>query len=64
MSTHLAILSRAGLVSAGRHSRSIVYRAELTAVHALATFLLEDCCNGQPGLCAPLPADLSGACCG
>ena len=28
MSTHLGILSRAGLIRASRHSRSIVYRAQ------------------------------------
>ena len=31
MSAHLAVLARAGLVSAERHSRSIVYRAEVAA---------------------------------
>ena len=32
MSSHLAILSRAGLVTAQRFSRSIVYRADLKAL--------------------------------
>ena len=36
----------------------------------LVLFLLKDCCNGQPELCAPLIDDISktcstpGACCG
>ena len=34
MSSHLAILSRAGLVTARRISRSIVYRADLKAFQA------------------------------
>jgi DNA-binding transcriptional ArsR family regulator len=70
MSTHLAILARAGLISVERHSRSMIYRVELDAVRRLVLFLLKDCCNGQPELCAPLIADISkscstsGACCG
>jgi DNA-binding transcriptional ArsR family regulator len=62
MSTHLAILARAGLIEAERHSRSIVYRARLGAVRALAGYLLKDCCGGRPEICAPLIADLSPCC--
>jgi len=53
MSSHLAILSRAGLVSAQRFSRSIVYRADLTQFGSVVQFLLEDCCAGRADLCAP-----------
>ena len=35
MSSHLSILSRAGLVSAQRFSRSIVYRADLARLQAV-----------------------------
>ena len=63
MSTHLAILSRSGLISVTRHSRSMIYRAELAAVRQLVLFLLNDCCNGQPALCAPLIGDISKSCC-
>ena len=69
MSTHLAILSRAGLVTVERHSRSMIYRVDLATVRKLVLFLLKDCCNGQPELCAPLIEDISktcstpGACC-
>jgi Predicted transcriptional regulator len=42
MSTHLAILSRAGLVEAERQSRSIIYRAKLDAVRALTGVLVND----------------------
>lgn len=62
MSTHLAILTRAGLIDADRQSRSIVYRARLDAVRSLAGFLVKDCCGGRPELCAPLIADLSPCC--
>ena len=53
MSSHLAILARAGLVIGARHGRSIVYRAALTHLGGLVEFLLQDCCGGQAGLCQP-----------
>ena len=62
MSTHLAILSRAGLIEARRQSRSIIYRARLEAVRALAGYLVKDCCGGHPEICAPLIAELSPCC--
>jgi DNA-binding transcriptional ArsR family regulator len=52
LSTHLATLSRAGLVRSERRSRLIVYRAELKAVQGLASFLLKDCCAGHPEVAA------------
>jgi len=54
MSSHLAILSRAGLVTAQRFSRSIVYRADLAAFKAVVLFMLRDCCGGRPEICGPL----------
>ena len=62
MSSHLSILSRAGLVSAQRFSRSIVYRAELTRLQAVVLFMLRDCCDGRPEICAPLIEDLAPCC--
>lgn len=62
MSTHLAILHRAGLVSSAKHSRSITYRVELEAVRRLVLYLLRDCCAGKPELCAPLIEDLTPCC--
>jgi len=62
MSAHLAILARAGLVTGERHSRSIVYRADLARLRELALFLLKDCCGGRPEVCAPLLADLAPCC--
>jgi DNA-binding transcriptional ArsR family regulator len=62
MSTHLAILTRAGLLTVKRQSRSMVYRAELLAVRQLVLYLLRDCCSGKPELCAPLIADLTACC--
>ena len=59
MSTHLAVLNRAGLIEAERQGRSIVYRANLDAVRMLTSFLVKDCCGGRPEICAPLVTDLS-----
>ena len=54
MSTHLAILTRAGLIQARRESRQVFYAVELTGIRALVAFLVEDCCGGRPGAGAPL----------
>ncbi|RXD07062.1 ArsR family transcriptional regulator [Sphingomonas sp. UV9] len=62
MSAHLAILARAGLVRSERHSRSIVYHADLDGVRALMLFLVKDCCAGNADLCAPLLAELTPCC--
>lgn len=62
MSTHLAILSHAGLVSSERFGRSIVYRVDLSMVRGLVVYLLNDCCGGRPELCQPLIDDLTPCC--
>lgn len=62
MSTHLAILTRAGLVESRRESRSIIYRANLERLREMTLFLAADCCGGRPELCAPLVADLIPCC--
>lgn len=62
MSAHLGVLSRAGLVSAQRFSRSIVYRADLTRLQAVMLFMLRDCCDGRPEICAPLVESLRPCC--
>jgi DNA-binding transcriptional ArsR family regulator len=62
MSTHLAILARAGLIQGERQSRSIVYRANLERLRALTVYLVKDCCGGDPSLCIPLIEDLSPCC--
>ena len=62
MSTHLAILARAGLVRGDRHSRSILYHADLECFRKVMLFLVKDCCNGRPDVCEPLLADLLPCC--
>ena len=54
LSANLKILSQAGLVRAERKGRSIVYHANFTGMRDLLAFLMEDCCNGAPELCAPV----------
>lgn len=53
MSAHLGVLSRAGLVTAERQGRSIIYRANLAVLQQLTRFLVEDCCGGSVELCMP-----------
>jgi DNA-binding transcriptional ArsR family regulator len=62
MSSHLNILSRAGLVTAERQSRSIIYRADITTFQTLLLFLVQDCCGGRPELCGPLLEILQPCC--
>ena len=62
MSAHLGILARAGLVQSERHSRSIIYRADLDGLRGLMLFLLKDCCGGNAELCAPIVAELAPCC--
>lgn len=62
MSAHLGILARAGIVRSERHSRSIIYRADLDGLRELMLFLVKDCCAGSPELCAPLLAELTPCC--
>ena len=61
MSTHLAVLTRAGLLTSERRSRSIIYRANLGQLRSLMVFLVKDCCQGRAELCDPLVAELT--CC-
>jgi DNA-binding transcriptional ArsR family regulator len=62
MSTHLAVLARAGLIDAQRRSQSIIYRAKLDRFRATATYLVKDCCGGHPEICAPLIDDITPCC--
>ncbi len=62
MSAHLAVLARAKLIVGERHSRSIVYRANLARFREVALYLIKDCCGGRADLCAPLIVDLIPCC--
>jgi ArsR family transcriptional regulator, arsenate/arsenite/antimonite-responsive transcriptional repressor len=62
MSAHLAILSRARLVTGERHSRTIIYRANLTTFRELTLYMIQDCCGGSAELCTPLIESLQPCC--
>ena len=51
MSTHLSILTRAGLISVEKDGRAMNYRADVKGFRGLVDFLARDCCNGRPELC-------------
>lgn len=59
VSTHLAVLAKAGLVRAEKHGRHVIQRAHIATLHALMVFLARDCCAGNAELCEPLLAELA-----
>ena len=63
MSSHLSILVNAGLISSRRESRSIIYSIDFAGTRDLLSFLMEDCCQGRPELCAAVLDSLLPGCC-
>lgn len=53
LSFHLRTLAQAGLIEAEQNGRSITYRADFAAMQDLVGYLTENCCGGDPALCAP-----------
>ena len=62
LSFHLSHLTQAGLVSARKEGRLMIYAAKVASIEALIGYLRENCCihdehgcpsDGEPG-CAPL----------
>lgn len=62
LSSHLNVLSHAGLVTSVRKSRTVNYRADLNQFRLMTNFLLKDCCGGRPEVCAELIEDLKPCC--
>lgn len=54
LSNQLTILTHVGLVHARRDGRSIIYTADYDIMQGFMQFMIEDCCNGNPSICAPL----------
>ncbi|MGB0661747.1 MAG: ArsR/SmtB family transcription factor [Mangrovicoccus sp.] len=54
LSSNLAILVQAGLLTNQRQGRAIRYFANLDGMRQLLDFLMEDCCNGHPQACPSL----------
>lgn len=61
-SFHLAHLERAGLVTSHREARSIIYTASYGGLSGLVEFLMRDCCQGHPDVCAPAAAVAADCC--
>ena len=62
LSSHLAILVRAGLLRSSRDGRTIIYRSDVEGIRSVIAFLINDCCDGHPELCNLVAAD-AAACC-
>lgn len=58
MSSHLRILTEAGLLSFDRKGREIYFKPDIDGLRSLILFLVTDCCGGQAEKCEPLLAEL------
>ena len=52
---HFDRLRTAGLVTVRREGRSMIYAARFDTMNDLVSFLTENCCQGEPEKCAPMP---------
>ena len=64
LSANLNILTQAGLARSRRDGRQIIYTADYDAMRGLLTFLVEDCCQGEPAICGPMAGIAGGETCG
>jgi DNA-binding transcriptional ArsR family regulator len=63
MSSHLSILANANLIESRRDGRSIIYSVDFDGTRDLLSFLVEDCCQGRPEVCAPVLDSVLPGCC-
>jgi DNA-binding transcriptional ArsR family regulator len=61
LSFHLAHLSRAGLLTQRRESRSLIYAVDFAGMNTLMAYLTENCCGGDAAACAPVCAPSASA---
>ena len=59
LSTHLAVLSAAGLLRSERRGRNFIQRAQIERLRHLMLFLAKDCCQCRAELCEPFLAELN-----
>jgi len=59
MSSHLKMLSQAGLVKSDREGRHVRYRADFDSIQGLVLFLMQDCCQGKAEVCRPVAESLA-----
>lgn len=58
LSSNLNILAHADLIESRRDGRSVIYSARYESMADLLEYLMEDCCGGNPEICARL-ADMA-----
>ena len=63
LSAQLTVLTNAGLITSRRDGRSIIYAADYDSMSDLLLYLMEDCCQGRPEVCAPLGQIAARAAC-
>lgn len=51
LSSHLKIMTTAGLITCRRDGRSLLYAVSIDATNDLIGYLVNDCCNGHPEIC-------------
>ncbi len=56
---HFDRLREAGLVTARRNGRSMIYAARFDRMNALLGYLTENCCRGHAEQCAPSACETS-----
>ena len=61
LSANLTVLSHAGLIRSRREGRSIIYSAAYDRMAGLLGYLVEECCEGSPAICAPLVETIARA---
>ncbi|QEG39111.1 ArsR/SmtB family transcription factor [Roseimaritima ulvae] len=59
LSFHLKELTHAGLIESQKVGRSVIYAVHVQGMNCLMGFLMEDCCQGRPDLCATSRCDTS-----
>lgn len=52
LSSHLNILSNAGLIACNREGRQLIYSTKLDSTKDFIRYLVNDCCDGHPEICA------------
>lgn len=62
LSFHLTHLEHAGLIRSQRDGRYIIYSSVYPALAGLIRFLMQDCCQGHPEVCAPVTEALACTC--
>ncbi|MEP2979204.1 MAG: metalloregulator ArsR/SmtB family transcription factor [Lentilitoribacter sp.] len=62
MSANLSVLSNAGLLQSSREGRYIRYSIDFENLSELLSFLMEDCCGGDPEACQVAIAKIMKCC--